>query len=179
MRHADLLLVKIFDLLFLNGQSLVNRSTAFRKKNMKAYINPIPGRIELATEYKGKTAQDIRDRMEQVMEDRGEGLVIKHPHSKYVLNGRNADWIKVKPEYMVGVTRFCASNAKSQGIHQDNMGETVDVLVVGMHTSLSDEQPSLITVSAANYGKRKGGGVSTLICAVYDDRRPDADDEPK
>ncbi|KAH6915882.1 DNA ligase 4 [Coprinopsis sp. MPI-PUGE-AT-0042] len=135
---------KIFDLLFLNGQSLVHRSTAFRKKNMKAYINPIPGRIELTTEYKGKTAQDIRDRMEQVMEDRGEGLVIKHPHSKYILNGRNADWIKVKPEYM------------------DNMGETVDVLVV-----------------AANYGKRKGGGVSTLICAVYDDRRPDADDDPK
>lgn len=35
------------------------------------------------------------------MNDRGEGLVMKHPDSEYVLNGRNKDWIKVKPEYMV------------------------------------------------------------------------------
>ena len=42
------------------------------------------------------------------------------------------------------------------------MGETVDVLVV-----------------AGNYGTgRRAGGVSTLICAVFDDRRTSEDDEP-
>ena len=58
-------------------------------------MREISGRIEYAVEYKGKTAKDVRERMEQVMESRGEGLVIKHPLSKYVLNGRNSDWIKV------------------------------------------------------------------------------------
>ena len=53
------------------------------------------GRIEFAVDYKGKTAKDIRMRMDEVMASRGEGLVIKHPMSKYVLNGRNMDWIKV------------------------------------------------------------------------------------
>ncbi|KAF8909386.1 DNA ligase 4 [Gymnopilus junonius] len=137
---------KVFDLLYLNGQSLLHRSTTFRKRNMRQCLKEITGRIEFAVEYKGKTAKDIRERMDQIVAARGEGLIIKHPLSKYVLNGRNMDWIKVKPEYM------------------DNMGETVDVLVV-----------------AGNYGSgKRSGGVSTLICAVFDDRKKyDEDEEPK
>ena len=80
------------------------------------------GRIEFVTEYQGKSADDVRERMEIVMETKGEGLILKHPDGEYVLNGRNKDWIKVrwtrpclwdlqlifhpkvKPEYMVGIT---------------------------------------------------------------------------
>ncbi|KAK0238686.1 DNA ligase 4 [Armillaria nabsnona] len=137
---------KVFDLLYLNGQSLIDKTTKFRKRNMRACLKEVKGRIEFVAEFTGRDAQHVRQRMDEVMEARGEGLVIKHPKSMYVLNGRNRDWIKVKPEYL------------------DNMGETVDVLVV-----------------AANYGTgSRGGGVSTLICAVIDDRHPDSlDEEPK
>ncbi|KAF5351528.1 hypothetical protein D9758_007230 [Tetrapyrgos nigripes] len=135
---------KIFDLLYLNGMSLINKTVSFRKKNMRSCVQEIKGRVEFTIELRGRTAKDIREKMDEIMENRGEGLVVKHPKSTYVLNGRNKDWIKVKPEYM------------------DNMGETVDVLVV-----------------AGNYGSgTRGGGVSTLVCAVLDDRRLD-DDEPK
>lgn len=68
---------------------------------MQACLKEIQGRIEYAIEYKGKTAKDIRERMDEVMAARGEGLVIKHPLSKYVLNGRNMDWIKVCTSYSV------------------------------------------------------------------------------
>jgi ATP-dependent DNA ligase len=61
---------------------------------MTQCLKEVQGRIEFVTEYKGKTAKDIRERMDEVMAARGEGLVIKHPKSKYVLNGRNLDWIK-------------------------------------------------------------------------------------
>jgi ATP-dependent DNA ligase len=88
--------VKVFDLLYLNGQSLLNRPTSFRKRNMRGCLKEITGRIEFAIEFKGKTAKDVRTKMDEVMEARGEGLVIKHPNSKYVLNGRNMDWIKVR-----------------------------------------------------------------------------------
>ncbi|KAM5533834.1 hypothetical protein V8D89_012497 [Ganoderma adspersum] len=134
---------KVFDLMYLNGMSLLHRSTKFRKRNLRSCLKEVPGRIELVTEYEGKTAKDVRLRMDDIMANRGEGLVLKHPDAEYVLNGRNKDWIKVKPEYM------------------DNMGETVDVLVV-----------------AGNYGTgRRSGGVSTLICAVLDDRHALNDDE--
>jgi DNA ligase-4 len=62
---------------------------------MRHCLKEITGRIEFAVEFKGKTAKDIRMRMDDVMAARGEGLVVKHPLSKYVLNGRNMDWIKV------------------------------------------------------------------------------------
>lgn len=54
------------------------------------------GRIELVSEFQGKTAKDVQERMEVVMEARGEGLILKHPDGEYVLNGRNKDWIKVR-----------------------------------------------------------------------------------
>ncbi|KIJ55330.1 hypothetical protein M422DRAFT_57814 [Sphaerobolus stellatus SS14] len=134
---------KVFDLLYLNGISLIDKKLTTRKKNMKAYVSEAPGRLEYVTEYEGKTAKDVRMKMDEVMENRGEGLILKHPASKYTLNGRNVDFIKVKPEYM------------------DNMGETVDVLVVG-----------------GKYGSgKRGGGVSSLICAVRDDRNSNDEDE--
>ncbi|KAF8551211.1 ATP-dependent DNA ligase [Imleria badia] len=135
---------KVFDLLYLNGMSLHKKSLKFRKRNLRACIQPVPGRMEFVVEFEGRTPKDVRQRMDEVMEARGEGLILKHPDSEYTLNGRNKDWIKVKPEYM------------------DDLGETVDVLVV-----------------AGNYGTRKrSGGVSTLICAVLNDRHGE-DGEPR
>ncbi|KAI0664220.1 DNA ligase 4 [Cubamyces menziesii] len=137
---------KVFDLLYLNGMSLLHKSLKFRKRNLRSCLKEVPGRIEFVSEFEGRTAKDVRKRMDDIIANRGEGLIMKHPDSEYVLNGRNKDWIKVKPEYM------------------DNMGETVDVLVV-----------------AGDYGSgRRSGGVSTLICAVLDDRRAlNDDEEPK
>jgi DNA ligase-4 len=89
----------VFDLLYLNGQSLVHKPLSFRKRNLRHCVKEIPGRIEYAVEYRGKTAKDIRGQMDEIMASRGEGLIIKHPSSKYVLNGRNMDWIKVRFSY--------------------------------------------------------------------------------
>lgn len=89
-------IVKVFDLLYLNGQPLINKSTKFRKRNLKACIKGIQGRIELVTEFEAQTATDVRKRMEDVMAARGEGLVMKHPDAGYILNGRTKDWIKAR-----------------------------------------------------------------------------------
>ena len=65
------------------------------------------------------------------------------------------------------------------------MGETVDVLVVGESFRRSIMKRSRLTTytlaSAGDYGSgRRSGGVSTLICAVLDDRRAlNDDEEPK
>jgi hypothetical protein len=120
--------VKVFDLLYLNGQPLINKSTKFRKRNLGVCIKGIQGRIELVADFEARTAMDVRKRMEDVMAARGEGLVMKHPDAGYILNGRNKDWIKarirvcfmerdrysassqVKPEYMVSeIPYICES----------------------------------------------------------------------
>ena len=88
--------VKVFDLLYLNGQSLTHKSTKFRKRNLKSCLKEIHGRIEFVVDFEARTAKDVRKKMEDIMNARGEGLVMKHPDAGYVLNGRNKDWIKVK-----------------------------------------------------------------------------------
>ncbi len=93
--------VKIFDILYLNGQSLAKYSVKYRKQNLTAIVKEVKGRMEYVVTYEGKNANDVRRRLEEVMDNRGEGLILKHPKAEYVLNGRNKDWVKIKPEYMV------------------------------------------------------------------------------
>ena len=99
--------VKVFDLLYLNGLPLINKSTKFRKRNLKACIKGIQGRIELVTEFEARTAMDVRKRMDDIMAARGEGLVMKHPDAGYILNGRNKDWIKARLISWTGKCTHC------------------------------------------------------------------------
>lgn len=75
---------------------LLHKSLKFRKRNMRACFKEVPGRFEFTKESEGRTAKDVRTRMDEIIASRGEGLVLKHPDSEYVLNGRNRDWIKVE-----------------------------------------------------------------------------------
>ncbi|KAF8325377.1 ATP dependent DNA ligase domain-containing protein, partial [Cantharellus anzutake] len=133
---------KIFDLLYINlegarAPTLLTRKTLnVRLQTLKnlGLFKEVPGRLEFVTQRVGKTAEDVESFLEDIVEERGEGLVLKRSQSAYSLGGREGKWwAKVKPEYM------------------DNMGETVDVLVVGGWIR---------------------GRVSTLICAVRDDSLP-------
>lgn len=131
---------KIFDILYMRSSSgketmMTEMPLKNRQKTIKSLFYEIPGRFEFAISRPGKTVQDVEKLLHEIVESRGEGLVIKTPSSKYILGGRENCWMKVKPEYM------------------DNMGESVDVLVI-----------------SANYGKGgRGGKVSTFICGVVDD----------
>ena len=64
---------------------------------MYACVKETKGRMEYVTEYEGRTADDVRKKLDEVMANRGEGLILKHPNAEYVLNGRNKDWVKVQP----------------------------------------------------------------------------------
>jgi DNA ligase-4 len=93
--RLTLVTVKVFDLLYLNGLSLIHKKTTTRKNNLRSCLTEKKGRIEFITQFEGKTGKDVRARMEDIMEAKGEGLILKHPTAEYVLNGRNKDWIKV------------------------------------------------------------------------------------
>lgn len=129
--HIPYFSVKVFDLLYLNGMSLHKKSLKFRKRNLRACIQEVPGRMQFTAEFEGRTAKDVRQRMDEIMATRGEGLILKHPDSEYILNGRTKDWIKVKPEYMVYPLPLSFFARRSFLFGQDDLGETVDVLVVG------------------------------------------------
>ncbi|KAH8925427.1 ATP-dependent DNA ligase [Atractiella rhizophila] len=119
--NADLwVCFKIFDLLWLKSksgpaQNLLTKSLHQRKAALKKLIKPTRGRVEFARETRGRTSKDIKEELQRILEECGEGLVIKNPNSAYELNGRNEDWVKLKPDYMEG------------------FGETLDGMVVGAY----------------------------------------------
>ncbi|CAG7851558.1 DNA ligase 4; AltName: Full=DNA ligase IV; AltName: Full=Polydeoxyribonucleotide synthase [ATP] 4 [Serendipita indica DSM 11827] len=104
---------KVFDLLYLNGRSLTNMALEDRRMNLLNVFSEVEGRLQIMKQYDASTVDGVKSLLRRVMEDRGEGLILKHPRSPYVLNGRVDHWIKIKPEYM------------------DGQGETFDLLVLG------------------------------------------------
>ncbi|GAA6002791.1 hypothetical protein JCM10207_007683 [Rhodosporidiobolus poonsookiae] len=109
---------KVFDILYIKGrngapQPLLEWSLWKRKKLLAEVLTEKKGIIEIADCATGKNVDEIRAYLGRILQERGEGLVIKHPLSVYSLGGREDTWIKLKPEYM------------------DALGENIDGVVVG------------------------------------------------
>jgi ATP-dependent DNA ligase len=64
------LTVKVFDILMINGISLLEKSTMARRKNLHHTVQEVKGRIEYATAWEGRTSKDVRERMEEIMNAR-------------------------------------------------------------------------------------------------------------
>ncbi|GAA5965465.1 hypothetical protein JCM3765_003291 [Sporobolomyces pararoseus] len=109
---------KVFDVLYARrkyaaGTSCLEMPLWKRKYLLSTLFTPKKGVIELADCVRAESKEDIKGYLEKIVAERGEGLVIKHPLSKYLLGSRDPAWIKVKPEYM------------------DALGETIDAVVIG------------------------------------------------
>ncbi|KAF8469210.1 ATP dependent DNA ligase domain-containing protein [Kalaharituber pfeilii] len=93
-------LFRVFDILYLNNECLINYTLADRRHALEASIRPIHRRLEIHNYTPATTAQEIEESLRKVVAEASEGLVIKNPRSMYRLNDRNDDWMKVKPDYM-------------------------------------------------------------------------------
>ena len=72
------------------------------------------GRIYYAESKLAENKSDVIEALNNAIDMKDEGIMIKRPDSVYKPGGRNnAGWIKVKPEY------------------QDNLTDTCDVIILG------------------------------------------------
>ncbi|KAI9820978.1 MAG: DNA ligase (ATP) [Thelocarpon impressellum] len=106
-------LFKVFDLLYLNGESIAGYTLRDRRRALEASINAVHRRLEVHSYVEAHSAAEIDPMLRQVVAEASEGLVLKNPRSMYRLNERNDDWMKVKPEYM------------------NEFGESLDCVIVG------------------------------------------------
>lgn len=106
-------LLRVFDILYLNGTALTNYTLRDRRKALEASVKSIHRRLEIHAYQEAHSASEIEPLLRKVVAEASEGLVLKNPRSPYRLNDRNDDWLKVKPEYM---TEF---------------GESFDCVVIG------------------------------------------------
>ena len=91
-----------FDLLYLNGKSLIRLPYQKRyqllKKNLRVTKN-----VKLALQKTCNDSDCIEDLFNRTVERGGEGIVIKSLKGPYEAGARGWNWIKWKPEYVKGL----------------------------------------------------------------------------
>ncbi|KAL4796030.1 ATP dependent DNA ligase domain-containing protein [Aspergillus venezuelensis] len=106
-------LLRVFDILYLNGRDLTRYTLRVRRNALQKVIKPVHRRFEVHTFEEATTKAEVEATLRKAVAEASEGLVLKNPRSPYRLNERHDDWMKVKPEYM---TEF---------------GESLDLVVIG------------------------------------------------
>ena len=83
--------IKFFDVLNLEGQTLIDQPLLERRGILENYIENVSEQHVISDPYM------LKERFEQVTEELGlEGLVCKKPDSKYLIGKKTKDWIKLK-----------------------------------------------------------------------------------
>ncbi|MBX9831063.1 ATP-dependent DNA ligase [Candidatus Babeliales bacterium] len=128
----------MFDALFLNGESLLEKPHTERRKILEKVFGSKQvekeGVIHLVAEHKVESAQDLEKYFKQTITVGLEGVVVKRPDAIYQPGKRNFNWIKLKRE------------------ESGSLSDTLDCVILGYY---------------AGHGKRSKFGIGAFLVGVY------------
>ncbi|KAK1239050.1 hypothetical protein MKX08_006111 [Trichoderma sp. CBMAI-0020] len=107
-----------FDLLYLNGEAVVERSLRERRELLSTAFVPTEGEFQLATHMNGQELDEIQTFLDESVKASCEGLMVKMldgTESGYEPSKRSRNWLKVKKDYLSGV------------------GDSLDLVVLGAY----------------------------------------------
>ncbi|KAK7949626.1 hypothetical protein PG988_016265 [Apiospora saccharicola] len=107
-----------FDLLFLNGEPLVEKSLRERRELMYESFIPVEGEFAFATSMDGQEIEHIQTFLEESIKASCEGLMVKMldgAESGYEPSKRSRNWLKIKKDYLAGI------------------GDSLDLVVLGAY----------------------------------------------
>lgn len=93
----------VFDLLYLNGKSLLDTDLRARRSLLAQHFHARPNRVEFARAFSCDKTTDLRDLLGQAIDARTEGLIVKildGPGSHYQPDERSQSWLKLKKDYI-------------------------------------------------------------------------------
>ncbi|XP_073251496.1 DNA ligase 4-like [Porites lutea] len=104
----------VFDILVINETKLANVPLSNRIKTMEKVLRPRPGYLHFVERENASTREDVVQALNNAIDKREEGLVVKSPSSVYKPNVRNGSgWVKIKPEYV------------------DSLSDELDLVIIG------------------------------------------------
>ncbi|KAK6543733.1 hypothetical protein TWF694_000467 [Orbilia ellipsospora] len=110
--------VYAFDLLFLNGESLVHKSLAERRDAMREAFKEVEGEFAYAKHANIDQVDEIQSFLEESVKSQCEGLMVKMldgEESHYTPSKRSHNWLKIKKDYLAGT------------------GDSLDLVVLGAY----------------------------------------------
>ncbi|GBG26158.1 DNA ligase 1 [Hondaea fermentalgiana] len=96
-------IVCAFDLLFLNGESLLERPLEERRALLRKHFQPVEHKFRFAVSMDGNDTEEIEAFLNKAVEDKCEGLMVKAlqgPESFYQPARRSLNWLKLKKDYL-------------------------------------------------------------------------------
>ncbi|XP_077170434.1 DNA ligase 4 [Paroedura picta] len=93
----------VFDVLMVNGQKLGHEMLSKRYEILNKLFTPITGRIQVSVKHQASTRKEVIDALNEAIDNREEGIVVKDPASVYKPDKRGEGWLKIKPEYVNGL----------------------------------------------------------------------------
>jgi len=132
-------IVQAFDLVYLNGESLLNKTLAARRELMMKHFLPVENKFQFAKSLDHEEDGDttvLEEFLDTAVKGQCEGLMVKtlDENAAYEPSKRSLNWLKLKKDYLEG------------------LGDSVDLVPLG-----------------AYYGRGKRTGVyGAYLLACYD-----------
>ncbi|XP_010689152.3 DNA ligase 1 [Beta vulgaris subsp. vulgaris] len=104
-----------FDLLYLNGEALLQEQLNVRRKHLYGSFEEEPGFFQLATTLESNDLEEIQKFLDAAVNASCEGLIIKtlEKEATYEPSKRSNNWLKLKKDYM------------------DSVGDSLDLVPIG------------------------------------------------
>ncbi|KAK3322479.1 DNA ligase [Apodospora peruviana] len=107
-----------FDLLYLNGEAVVEKSLRERRELLRKSFKPVEGEFSFATSMDGQELDEIQTFLDESVKASCEGLMVKMldgTESGYEPSKRSRNWLKIKKDYLSGI------------------GDSLDLVVLGAY----------------------------------------------